>query len=125
MPTWHDLPLNYEPWEGQSDTFSRSSSGFSAATLAKGRLAMTGRQAHFEAQAEAIAWHMGTNTIPVFIAFSGERRRMDKGCVGHAVESGFLAPPADGATGILEHVTLARPGPASRSVPTSPGISVD
>jgi hypothetical protein len=47
------------------------------------------------------------------VRFGGERRRMDRGCVGHAVAAGLIEQPADGAGGIVEWVTLRANGTAS------------
>lgn len=107
MVNWTEVPLDYEPLAGSNDVFVTSTSVFQADSLgkitpARGRE----RQAHFERQLRHIAWHLGSRTVPVFLSFNGERRRMDKGCVGLAVTAGVLESPIDGPEGFLTHVTL-------------------
>jgi len=109
MSDWVNIPLDFEPRPaGKSDVFVRSSQPFTA-DLGKVSAAMDReRQRHFENQLERIAWHLGTDTVPVFLSFDGDRRRMDKGCVGHAVASGFLEAPTNGDLGYVTHVRLHR-----------------
>jgi hypothetical protein len=73
------------------------------------------RQAFFEDQLRRIAWHLGDDTIPVFLDFNGDKRRMDKGCVGHAIASNFLKPVVNGSGGFVTHVTLKGTTPAATS----------
>jgi hypothetical protein len=107
MPTWTPIPLDYEPWPKGSQVFVRAIDTFSAASLAKSTPASdTDRQQHFQELLKRIAWHLGSDTLPVFIDFNGDRRRMDKGCMGHAVASGFLMAPADASEGYVSAVAL-------------------
>ena len=90
--------------------------GFAAGDLSKSALAADSpRQAHFEAELLRIAEDVGSSDLPVFVQFrSGERRRMDKGCVGHAVARGFVEPPVNGRGGLVTTVTL-RSGAGARA----------
>lgn len=107
MPEWTAVPLDYEPVNGQSDAFVKSASPIDAETLGKTTSApATARQARFHDYLKRISWHLGSRSLPIFIEFNGERRRMDKGCIGHAVAAGVLKPPVNGADGI-SHVELA------------------
>lgn len=110
MPTWTPLDLEYRAYGKGSEPFALSRDGFSAGDLGKRALAPdSARQSHFEAELLRIGDAIGGDELPVFVGFCGERRRMDKGCVGHAVARGFIEPPADGPGGIVTSVTL-RPG---------------
>jgi len=66
----------------------------------------SGRQKHFESQLRKIAWHLGSDTVPVFLDFNGEKRRADKGCLGHAVANSVLLPVQNSAEGYVTHVQL-------------------
>jgi hypothetical protein len=107
MVTWTFVPLEYVRREG-SDVFVTSTSPFSAGSLGKASPAeKRERQAYFEELLRSIAWHLGSEHVPVFLSFNGENRRMDKGCVGHAVAAGVLQPPQNGPDGYVVSVTLA------------------
>lgn len=111
MPAWTPVALDYEPWPKGSQIFVGSTDTFSASSLAKATPAGdTGRQQHFQELVERIAWHLGSDTVPVFIDFNGDRRRMDKGCIGHAVAGGFLMAPVDGNEGYVTTVVLRQRG---------------
>ncbi len=117
MPTWTLIPLDYDRWTKGSQVFVQATDEFTASSLSKSTPASdTGRQQHFQELLTRIAWHLGSETIPVFIDFNGDRRRMDKGCVGHAVAGGFLLPPADSAQGYVSTVVL-RQGAGERKAP--------
>ncbi len=113
MPTWMDLDIDYEPYGRGTETFVSSREGFSAAGLGKTSRADSSRQDHFIRTLGRIAEHLGTKTLPVFVRFGSERRRMDRGCIGHAVAAGIIEPPVDGAAGIVEWVTLRTSGTES------------
>lgn len=113
MPTWTDVGIEYEPYGCGTETFVRSREGFPAAGLRKSSPADSARQDHYMRTLRRIAEHLGTNTLPIFVRFGGERRRMDRGCVGHAVAAGLIEQPADGAGGVVEWVTLRANGTAS------------
>lgn len=107
MPKWTEVPLTYEPWTKGTDVFVSATTVFDAASLGKATAARdTARQKHFEETVRRVAWHLGSDDVPVFVAFNGERRRMDKGCVGHAVAAGVLERPENGADGYVTHVQL-------------------
>lgn len=102
---WMAIDLDHEAYGGASDVFARSASPFSADDLGKrSSAANQARQNHFHAQLRRIATALGSDRIPVFIAFRGERMRMDKGCVGHAVAAGVLHQPENNAAGFVEFV---------------------
>jgi hypothetical protein len=106
--------LDFEPRPaGKSDVFVRSSEPFTGDMGKVTPAADQERQVFFEDQLRRIAWHLGSDTIPVFLDFNGDKRRMDKGCVGHAVASGLLAPPTNGPGGFVTHVQLAGVRPDS------------
>jgi hypothetical protein len=106
MPEWTAVPLDYEPTSGQSDVFVKATSPIDADSLSKTTPApATARQAYFHECLKRISWHLGSRSIPVFLDFNGDRRRMDKGCIGHAVAAGVLKPPVSGSDGI-NHVEL-------------------
>src|SRR5688572_8641197 len=108
MPEWVSVPLDFQPRPaGQSDVFVRSPEPFSAELGKVSAAANQERQKHFEDQLRHIAWHLGEDSIPVFLDFNGDKRRMDKGCVGHAVASGFLDRPRNGPDGYVTHVQIA------------------
>lgn len=112
MPTWTDVEIAYEPYGRGTETFVSSRDGFPASGLRKSSPATdSARQDHFTRTLGRLADHLGTNTLPIFVRFIGECRRMDRGCVGHAVAAGLIEPPIDGAGGMVEWVTLrANPG---------------
>lgn len=92
---------------GQSDVFVKAASPIYADSLGKVTPApTTARQAYFHEYLNRISWHLGSRSIPIFLDFNGDRRRMDKGCIGHAVAAGVLKPPVNGPDGI-SHVELA------------------
>lgn len=106
-PEWTTVPLDYEPVSGQSDVFVKATSPIDATSLGKTTPApTTARQAYFHDYLKRISWHLGNRSIPVFVDFNGDRRRMDKGCIGHAVAAGVLKPPVNGPDGI-SHVEVA------------------
>ncbi|MBZ9864222.1 hypothetical protein LB515_02425 [Mesorhizobium sp. CA15] len=115
MPEWTFISLDYEllysdPDRAGTEVFVKSASTFRANSFGKiSRASDQRRQRFFEEKLQTIAWHLGSDTIPVFIDFNGDRRRMDKGCIGHALAPpAFLAPPTDGPNGFVTHVTIAQ-----------------
>lgn len=103
---WTPIPIDYDPWRGGTDVFVRSAAPFYDSFRKVTPARDTGRQAHFVDWLERISWHLGTRTVPVFISFNGEQRRMDKGCIGHAVSAGVLEMPKNGPGGYVEFVRL-------------------
>ena len=107
MPSWTPIALDYEPLPGSNDVFISAKGTFDANSIAKDTPARNSkRQAHFENQVKNIAWHLGSRTVPVFLEFNGEQRRMDKGCIGLAITAGGLERPVNGPDGYVTHVTL-------------------
>lgn len=115
MPVWTEVDWAYEPYADGSQTFVASRDGFAASSLAKtGAAADSRRQGHFERLLLRLSEETGPK-IAVFVSFAGARRRMDKGCVGHAVARGFLAAPENGPEGYVTRVALRRGcGPSGR-----------
>src|SRR5205085_6980148 len=108
MPSWTFLPLDYEALPGFNDVFVLSADPFDASSLGKtSPVRNSERQAYFEGLLKDIAWHLGSRTVPVFVSFNGEQRRMDKGCIGISVARGVLEPPDNGPEGYVTNVTLA------------------
>ncbi|TGV61069.1 hypothetical protein EN784_01330 [bacterium M00.F.Ca.ET.141.01.1.1] len=115
MSEWTLISLDYEPLYRDpkgagTEVFVKSASTFSASSFGKiSRAADQRRQMFFEEKLQNIAWHLGSDTIPIFIDFNGDRRRMDKGCIGHALAPpAFLTRPVDGPDGYVTHVTIAQ-----------------
>jgi hypothetical protein len=107
MPDWTPLQLDFEKYRKGAETFVTSETVFDASSLGKSTAAKdTERQEHFLRLLEKIAWHLGTNHVPVFLSFNGEKRRMDKGCIGHAVAAGVIEAPTNGPEGHVVTVTL-------------------
>ncbi len=99
MPSWTFLPLDYKALPAFNDVFVRETEPFDANALGKTLPARKSeRQAHFESLLRDIAWHLGSQSVPVFVSFNGDQRRMDKGCVGAAVAAKFLEPPVNGCS---------------------------
>ena len=108
-PAWVEVDLVYELYGEGTETFVSSSTPFAASSLGKDSPADSARQAHFIRQLDRLSKTLGTLDVPVFVSWAGERRRMDKGCVGHAVVSGEIdAPSDDGAAGWVKSVRLRR-----------------
>ncbi|UGA44070.1 hypothetical protein HU230_0038615 [Bradyrhizobium quebecense] len=107
MPDWTAVPLDYEEYGRGSETFVASDATFDARSIKKNTSpANPERQEHFLKQLRNIAWHLGTDEIPVFLNFNGKQLRMDKGCLGHAVAAGAIEAPNDGPRGHVVTVTL-------------------
>jgi hypothetical protein len=107
MPHWTPVPLVYEKYEKGTETFVTSDTTFDARSLGKATAAKDSeRQEHFLRVLRNIAWHLGTEHVPVFVRFNGEKRRMDKGCIGHAVAAGVIEAPKNGLEGYVVSVTL-------------------
>ncbi|OKO70656.1 hypothetical protein [Bradyrhizobium sp. NAS96.2] len=112
MPDWTPIPLDYERYGKGSETFVALETVFDANSLGKATPAADAeRQDHFLRQLKNISWHLGTEHVPVFLSFNGDKRRMDKGCVGHAVAAGAIKAPTNGSDGYVVSVTLlSKPG---------------
>ncbi|WP_417322000.1 hypothetical protein [Erythrobacter aureus] len=106
MADYQKTDLPYAPL-GQYKVWVESRNHFDASDLKKDTAADSDRQAQFISELKRLADHLGTATLPVFVQWPNVgRRRMDKGCVGHAVASGALEPPQNSAKGFVEHVAL-------------------
>lgn len=107
MPDWTPIPLDYEKYGKGTETFVPSQTVFDESSFGKTTAATdAARQDHFLRQLGNIAWHLGTNHVPVFLDFNGEKLRMDKGCVGHAIAAGAIEAPKNGPEGHVVSVTL-------------------
>jgi hypothetical protein len=123
MPDWTLVPLDYEKYGEGTETFVASETIFDASSLGKAGAATDAkRQAHFLRQLRNIAWHLGTEHVPLFLSFNGEKRRMDKGCVGHAVAAGAIDALKNGPDGHVVSVTLLNQQ-LSSGVPSSNVLS--
>lgn len=108
MVAWTFVPLDYIKRDEGTDVFVASATPFKADELGKATPARDkDRQKRFEELLRNIAWHLGADQVPVFVSFNGEKRRMDKGCIGHAVAAGVLDAPQNGPDGYIVNVTLA------------------
>ena len=124
-PVWVEVDIAYEPYGEGTETFVLSSAPFSADSLRKDSPADSARQAHFIRQLERISAALGTLDVPVFVSWAGERRRMDKGCVGHAVALGEVdALTDDGAAGWVKSVQLRRTLHGPHVSAKAPGLRV-
>lgn len=104
---WARVGADYVPYGGSSQTFAKSAEAFTAGSIAKNTGPISARQQHFEQQLRQLSELIGSPRLPVFIQFADGRRRMDKGCIGHAIASGFLRPATDTSRGFVEWVELA------------------
>jgi hypothetical protein len=115
MVAWTFVPLDYAKRDEGSEVFVVSETPFKADDLGKTTQARDKeRQRWFEELLRNIAWHLGTQHVPVFVNFNGDKRRMDKGCVGHAVAARILELPKDSPEGYVVTVTLSQPGVSAR-----------
>jgi hypothetical protein len=112
MVTWTFVPFDYPKREMGSEVFVISVTPINANELGKTTPAKDReRQKYFVRLLKSVAWHLGTEHVPVFLDFNGEKRRMDKGCIGQAVAAGVLEAPKNGPKGYIDNVTLAaQPG---------------
>lgn len=109
MPIWTQIDLPYQPYPSGNAVFAKSRLTFSASDLGKRTPAFNKeRQDYFVRQIQQIANEIESECIPLFIDFRGEKRRMDKGCVGHAVAANLLRQPVDGPSGYVEYVIINR-----------------
>jgi hypothetical protein len=108
MPTWTSVPLSFERYSTTSQVFVRSKKTFSAMSLGKHSVPSNpARQDFFLCQLRRLRVVLSSETIPIFIAFRGERYRMDMGCIGHAFAAEVIQRPVDGPLGYMEEVILA------------------
>ena len=78
-----------------------------ASEYKKGECEFTLRMENFYRNLLAMYRATGAKVLPIyFVTADGRRTRMDRGCIGHAVAEGFLAPLKDDEDGALRHVSL-------------------
>lgn len=107
MPKWTEVDHPYLRYGAGSEPFVVSRDGFIAWDLRKtAQAGDSDRQAHFARELTRLSQALDDLIMPVFVSFGGERRRMDKGCVGHAVARGFIRRPTDGPEGIVDAVEI-------------------
>lgn len=106
MPQWTFVALDYEGWSRGKEVFVESADTVSVNSIRITRAPDEERQDFFEDKLVAIAWHLGTQQVPVFVDFNGEKRRMDGECIGNALASSFLIPLRNGPEGYLTHVAI-------------------
>ncbi|MBZ9864223.1 hypothetical protein LB515_02430 [Mesorhizobium sp. CA15] len=123
MPQWTFVALGYERWGGEKEVFVASADTVSVNSIKIVRAPDKERQNFFQDKLVAIAWHLGTYEVPVFVDFNGEERRMDWDCVGHALASSFLGPLQDGPEGYLTHVAISSLMPSAGKIDARPSIS--
>lgn len=122
MPDWVPIPLDYEPWSsGDSDVFTAAADPIVAPLPIRASVS-SARQRHFEDQLRRIAWLIGEDTIPIHLDFNGTRRRMDTGCLGHALANGVIAPPENGPTGYVERIVLSGLNTRTEIAPGGPEL---
>ena len=106
MPAYQNIDLQYAPL-GPGKVWVDSRDSFRPNSLGKTTAPDTDRQQHFHAQLARLAEHLGSRTVPVFIHWpQAGRKRMDKGCIGHAVASGYIAELITDADGYVSHVRV-------------------
>jgi hypothetical protein len=107
MPQYTDVTLPYAVL-GVGSVWVDSRSTFTATSLGKESDPSSDRQQHFHDQLLRLREYIGSNRLPIFVRWPGVgSKRMDKGCIGHAVTAGFLTPPTDAAEGYVTHVEIA------------------
>ncbi|CDX58746.1 hypothetical protein MPL3365_30285 [Mesorhizobium plurifarium] len=122
MPEWTFLPLDYEPPTSGRDLFVHSVDTFAAESLERRKRALDPQcWQFFKKMLLNIAWHLGSDAIPVFIDFNGDRRRMDQDWINQALaEPSFLSAPENGPDGYVTHVSIA-----PKATPTAPAAPND
>jgi predicted transport protein len=107
MPQWTFVPLEYEKWDKGPEVFVKNTDPISAESINVIPAPDRERQKFFEDKLLAVAWHLGRHDVPLFVDFSGEKRRMDLSCIGYALAAPqFLLRPQNGPDGYLTHVAI-------------------
>jgi hypothetical protein len=107
MPNYTPVELDYVVL-GPGSVWVDSRSTFRAESLAKNSDPESERQAHFAQQLMRLSDHLGSRRIPIFINWPVVgRKRMDKGCIGHAIAAEFLLPLSDSEEGYVTHIEIA------------------
>ncbi|CDX58749.1 hypothetical protein MPL3365_30287 [Mesorhizobium plurifarium] len=125
MPQWTFVALDYERWGGGNEVFVPSADTVSVNSIKIVRTPDEERQNFFQDKLVAIAWHLGTHQVLVFVDFNGEERRMDWDCIGHALASSFLGPLQDGPEGYLTCVAISSLMPSAGKIDARPSISFE
>lgn len=105
MPNWTYVNLPFQPYTYSNQVFVKAKSTFR--TVGKHNDPDSMRQAYFVELLRCLARTLGSNRVPVFINFMGERRRMDRGCIGHALAAGILRTLQLGYGDFVDYVVLA------------------
>lgn len=106
MPSYQYVGANYEP-VGVYRVWSKGSKTYAANERSKTSNPNSDRQAQFEQELTILAQQLGTRRLPVYVSWQNAfGKRMDWGCIGHAVASGFLQPLEDCEQGYVSHVVI-------------------
>lgn len=106
MPHYTRVHLNYEPYHSGNPVFVKSLDGFPP-IFGKTTASNEDRQIFFNQQIARLMDVFPNGPIPVFIEWgSGEQNRMDRGCVGHAVNAQMLVVDALDPDGCVSHVLV-------------------
>ena len=106
MPAYESIDLQYAPL-GPGTDWVDSRDPFRPESLRKLSAPDTVRQYHFHAQLERLADYLGSRTLPVFIEWPQVgRKRMDKGCIGHAFAHGYIEELVTDEDGFVSHVRV-------------------
>ena len=108
MPEYSQIELCYQP-RGAARVWSQGPKTYSWSQRGKLGSPNSQRQAQFESELRDLAVLMRRDVLPVYVSWPNAlRMRMDWGCIGHAVASGFLEAPLDNHEGYVSHVHLRR-----------------
>tara|TARA_B100000614_G_scaffold184885_1_gene165451 strand:+ start:138 stop:362 length:225 start_codon:yes stop_codon:yes gene_type:complete len=64
------------------------------------------RDRYFQNQLTIISKFLNSQEIPVFIECRGEKFRLDKGYISHAIANAFLKKPINTPNGFIEKVVI-------------------
>ena len=109
MASYTKINVPYHNYMDGSPVFVSDREGFSEdfgkLTAAKDRY----RQDYFHSELDKLCHHYGSQVLPVFIQWStGEQKRMDKGCIGHALAAGKIERVKCDQTGMVTHVEVKK-----------------
>ena len=115
MARYFPVDLDFEQWTGEQPVFrEKTTSPFTVDEIRQyGQAQGSERQTHFETQLARMSEASSDGRVPVFSQWRDRRkRRMDLGCLGHALARGFIQPPEnDSFVGYVTHVRLSREAP--------------
>ena len=110
MPRYFPVPLDFEPWTGSNQPVFREKTAttFDVDQIKQNATAEgSERQAFFEGQLARMNSTTVDGRIPVFTKWNdGVKRRMDLGCIGHALARGIIEKPVNDR--VLKYVTHIR-----------------